>query len=242
MTVDLSAVCTEFNLDMVVRAIMKAIEEDIPNQLREHPLETNNYIGLMRGDCINENLRNFALVGGYELFRLQRYGWRGRLLVNREKRITLSIVTQTNLYMIPRKKRTRPHYAMSILKMQNSDLQGQYEQQTFFSMEPFESEVLEEDYDAIMRGAIDPEEGFHHYFVSYRAEGNELVDVKLVLLDAKFNLVGETSLNHLIMPDFARLTEEIATDVPSEAEESHRKATRQLSKLKLGLRKMEEQA
>ena len=71
----------EFDLDMIVRAIEKAIGEDVPNQLREHHLETNNYIGLMRGDFINENLRNFALADGYELIPIQRYGWRGRLLV-----------------------------------------------------------------------------------------------------------------------------------------------------------------
>ncbi len=242
MTIDLSNVSAEFDLDMVVRAIVKAIEEDIPNQLREHPLETNNYIGIMRGDFINENLRSFALVDGYELLSIHRYGWRGRLLVNREKHITLSIVTQANLYMIPRKKRARPHYAMSILKMQNSDLQGKYVQQTLFSMEPFESEVLEEDYDTIIGGIIDPAEGFHHYFVSYRAEGNELVDVKLVLLDSAFNLVDEASLNHLITPDFARLTDEIVSAAPNTTEESHREATRQLPKLKLGLREQEKQA
>jgi hypothetical protein len=233
---------TDFDLDLIVRAIAKAIAEDIPNQLREHALETNNYIGLMRGDYINQNLRDFALVDGYELLPIQRYGWRGRLLVNHEKRITLSIVTQANLHMIPRKKRARPHYSMSILKMQNGDLQGQYVQQTLFSVEPFDSELLEADYEAMMCGAIDPAEGYHHYFVSYRAEASELIDVKLVLMDPMFNVVQEESLNHLIVPDFARLTEEADSDATIAAEETHRKATRQLSKLKLGLRKAEDQA
>lgn len=242
MTFNGSEAHADFDLDLIVRAIAKAISEDIPNQLREHHLETNNYIGLMRGDYINDNLRNFALVGGYELLPIQRYGWRGRLLVNHEKRITLSIVTQSNLHMIPRMKRARPHYTMSILKMQNGDLQGQYVQQTLFSVEPFDSEVLEEDYETIMCGAVDPSEGYHHYFVAYRADTYELVDVKLVLMDSMFNVVQEESLNHLIVPDFARLTEEIDSDATVAAEETHRKATRQLFKLKLGLRKEEEQA
>jgi hypothetical protein len=54
--------------------------------------------------------------------------------------------------------------------------------------------------------------------------------------------VQEESLNHLIVPDFARLTEEADSDATIAAEEAHRKATRQLSKLKLGLRKAEDQA
>lgn len=242
MTFTVSDTHVEFDLDLIVRAIEKAIGEDVPNQLREHHLETNNYIGLMRGDFINENLRNFALADGYELIPIQRYGWRGRLLVNHEQRITLSIVTQANLHMIPLKKRARPHYTMSILKVQNGDLQGRFVQQTLFPTEPFDAEVLEADYETMIAGAIDPTEGYHHYFVAYRAEANDLVDVKLVLMDPMFNIVQEESLNHLIKPDFARLTEDDAAGAVVAAEEKHRRATRQLSKLKLGLRKAEEQA
>jgi hypothetical protein len=244
MTFNASEAHVDFDLDLIIRAIAKAISEDVPNQLHEHHLETNNYIGLMRGDFINENLRNFALVDGYDLLPIQRYGWRGRLLVNHEKHITLSIVTQSNLHMIPRKKRARPHYTMSILKMQNGDLQGRYVQQTLFSVEPFDNAVLEEDYESMMCGAVDPAEGYHHYFIAYRAEASELVDVKLVLMDPMFNVVQEESLNHLIVPDFARLTatDDSETATATATEETHRKATRQLSKLKLGLRKAEEQA
>lgn len=242
MTFTVSDNHVEFDLDLIVRAIEKAIGEDVPNQLREHHLETNNYIALMRGDFINENLRNFALADGYELIPIQRYGWRGRLLVNHEQRITLSIVTQANLHMIPLKKRARPHYTMSILKVQNGDLQGQFAQQTLFPTEPFDPEILEADYETMMAGAIDPTEGYHHYFVAYRAEANGLVDVKLVLMDPMFNVVQEESLNHLIQPDFARLTDDTAAESAVVAEETHRRATRQLTKLKLSLRKEEEQA
>lgn len=242
MTFSISNSHADFDLELIVRAIDKAIREDVPNQLREHPLETNNYIGLIRGDFINDNLRNFALADDYELISIRRNGWQGRLLVNHKKRITLSIVTQENLHMIPLKRRAHPHYTMSILKMQNSDLQGQYVQQTLFPAEPFDAETLEADYKTMMDGAVDPTEGYHHYFVSYHAEANELIDVKLVLMDPMFNVVQEESLNHLIKPDFARLTEDIDSDVAIAAEETHRKATRQLPKLKLGLRKEEEHA
>lgn len=232
----------DFDLSLIVRAIDKAIGEDTPNQLRDHHLETNNYIGLMRGDFINENLRDFSLNSDYELLPIQRNGWRGRILVNRKKKITLSIITQANLRMIPLKKRARPHYTMSILKVQNGDLQGQFVQQTLFSTDSFDTEILEADYEMMIAGAIDPTEGYHHYFMAYRAEANNLVDIKLILMDPLFNIVQEESLNHLIKPDFTRLTENTTTDVTVVAEETHHKATRQLTKLKIGLRKTEEHA
>ena len=102
-----------------------------------------------------------------------------------------------------------------------------------------EEEKLDEteEFETMMAGAIDPAEGYHHYFVAYRAEATDLVDVKLVLMDPMFNVVQEESLNHLIKPDFARLTEDTSTDATVVAEETHRRATRQLTKLKLGLRK-----
>ena len=232
----------EFNMEMIVRALQKAVEEDVPKQLRDNHLETNNYIGQMRGDFINENLRNLAPIDGYELLPIHRFGWKGRLLVNRENKITLSIVTQSNLHTIPLKKRELPHYTISILHMQNRDLQGKLVQQSFLPMEPFDKDLLEADYNTIIAGFLNPDEGYRHYFVAYQVERNELVDVKLILMDPLFNIVSENSLNHLLNPDFTRLTDEIDSDDKINAEEKHRRATRKLSKLKPGLRKESEQA
>ena len=47
----------EINMDIVIsalRAIEKAVSEDVPNELRENNLETNNRIGGLRGDWINQ--------------------------------------------------------------------------------------------------------------------------------------------------------------------------------------------
>ena len=231
------------DLSMIVRAIEKAVADDVPRQLSEHPLETNNYIGLMRGDYINENLRNFALAEGYELLPIQRYGWKGRLIINRKKHVTISICTQANLRAIPHTQRSRPHYTMSLLKVQNGDLQCAYQQQTMFCMEPFDKETLEADYNNIISGAFNPSEGYRHYFVVYRVAGNELVDVKLLLLDPNYNIVSEQSLNHLIEPDFSRLTTHIPVPMQEDTvEQLHREATRKLFKIKPNLRKMDNQA
>ena len=240
MTFKVKNICVDLELDNIVRAIEKAIGEDIPNQLYENRLETNNYIGLMRGDFINENLRRFLPSNGYELVPIQRYGWHGRVIINREKKVSISILTQANLRMIPQKKRSKPHYTMSILKVQNNDLQGCYKQQSLFPLEPFDEEILKADYDEIFSGAFDSSDGYHHFFITYRAEASELVDVRLVLMDPEFNIVEEVSLNHLIKPDFARLTEEKEFNIPTK--EIHSEATRQLFRIKPGLRIMKEQA
>lgn len=231
---------TDFDLRRIVQAIEKAIGEDIPRQLRENHLETNNYVALMRGDFINDNLRNYALEEGVELLPFQRFGWKGRLIVDRKNRITLSVTTQNNLCAIPRKQRSRPHYTMSLLKMQNGELEGACVQETLYPMDPFPDEVLEADYQDIVAGVLEPDEGYLHYFVAYEADRDELVDIKLVLMDPYFNVVEERSLNHLIKPDFTRLTDSPAAEAT--AEQVHTEATRKLSKLKPGLRKLEEQA
>lgn len=90
-------------LTAVVRAIEKAVSEDVPNQVRELRIETNNYIAFIRGDYINQNLRNFAVGEGGILHPFQRYGWHGRLLVCPDSRLTISITSENNLSMIPRK-------------------------------------------------------------------------------------------------------------------------------------------
>ena len=47
-----------------IRAIEQAVTEDVPRELRERHLETNNYIPFIRGDYINQNLRKFAEAEG----------------------------------------------------------------------------------------------------------------------------------------------------------------------------------
>ncbi len=234
----------DFDLTQIVRAIEKAIAEDVPRQLSQNHLETNNYIGFIRGDFINDNLRNFALEDGYELIPIHRYGWCGRIILNREKKVTLSIITQANLRNIPHKPRSRPHYTMSILNVQNGDLEGKYRQETIFPMELFDDQELQNDYDDIIAGAFDPSEGYHHYFVAYQAEKDDLTDVKLILMDPNFCTVEEYSLNHLIKPDFSRLTEVVLQNgEPAETEkQSHREATRKLTRLKPALRKIADEA
>lgn len=221
-------------LSAIVRAIDKAVSEDVPNQLRTMPLETNNYIAFIRGDFINQNLRAFAIEEGGLLHAFKRFGWSGRILINRESKLTISITTQTNLSLIPRKSRQRPHFMQSVLHSMNGDLRGKYEQTRLFETDLFETEEYAKDFEDIINGAIMPEDGYRHCVVAYRTYGSELLDVKLVVLDPWFNTVIEESLNEYMKPDFARLTD----SAPAEeaAREEHNTATHRLTSLKPGVK------
>ena len=221
-------------LSAIVRAIDKAISEDVPNQLRTMPLETNNYIAFIRGDFINQNLRALAAEEGSLLHAFRRFGWSGRILVSHESKLTISITTQNNLSLIPRRIRRRPHFLQSILHCTNGDLRGRYEQTRLFETDPFEPEDYARDFEEIINGAFDPEEGYRHCVVAYRAYGNELLDIKLVVLDPCFNTVIEENLNEYMKPDFARLTDPVP--VEETAREEHNAATHRLTSLKPGVK------
>lgn len=218
----------------IVRAIEKAVSEDTPNQLRDLSLETNNYIAFIRGDFINQNLRGFAVQEGALLHAFRRYGWNGRLLISRESRLTISITTENNLGIIPRKIRQRPYFMQSLLHRMNGDLHGRFEQARLFDTDPFDDEVYAKDFDDIINGAFDPEDGYRHCVIAYRTSGNELVDIKLVVLDPWFNVVTEQSLTDYMKPDFALLTASASTEIKSR--EDHNAATRRLTSVKAGIK------
>lgn len=214
----------------IVRAIDKAVSEDVPNQRKALALETNNYIPFIRGDFINQNLRDFTNTKGAHLHGFSRFGWKGRLLLSSESKLTISITTQNNLNMIPRKKRKRPHFMQSILHCLNGDLHGQFEQTRMYDTDYFEPEEYVTDFADIIDGVLSPEDGYRHCVIAYNAFGDELRDVKLVVLDPWFNVVTEVSLAEYMTPDFARLTD----PVPAEetARNQHNVATQRLVSLK----------
>lgn len=206
----------EITLRRIVHAVNKAVTDDIPRYLSEHHKETNNAVGLLRGDYINENLRKYVVTNGVELIPFKRSSWQGRIIVDRNNKITYSITTQNTLNSIPKKERTRPHYLQSLLAVENSECKCQYIQQTLFPIESFDDKTLESDYNEIFASLVNPKEGYIHYVISYEAKNNELLDIKLEILDRNFNVVFEKNIIEYIEPDFAKLTEvNIDTDETS---------------------------
>lgn len=225
----------EMMINRTVRAIQKAIEEDVPEFCRENHMETMNSVRYIRGDKINDNLRKHVVSEDIILVSFKRYSWDGRMLVDQKNRITYTITTQQNLLAIPKKKnRSCPHFLQSILAVENGDLHGKYEQMALFPMEQFEDDVLEEDYKKIVSGVLSPDSGYHHYVVAYTFEKNELLDVNMMLLDKTFNTVNKISLNNFIKPDFARLTDE----QPENSEQATKpaKTAKDLVAIKAGIR------
>lgn len=238
----------EFDVDIIInaiRAIEKAVSEDVPRQLVENHLETNNYLAFIRGDYINSNLRDFTQSGQGELLPFQRFGWKGRLLVDRWHKLTYSITTISNLNQIPRKHRQRPHFLQTLLVTENGDLEGCGRQMSMYEMDQFDADTYQADFDDIINGFFDLSEGYRHCVIAYQAQRDEVTDIKLVLLDSKFAVVEEHSLNDFRRPDFSWLTASPSSFEASVREE-HNVATRGLTKLKTGvkpgLRKLAEEA
>ena len=147
----------ELLLSRIVRAVDKTIAEDIPQERREKELETKNYLAHIRGDYLNNNLRRLVAIDGIELHPFRRYGWEGRILIDRENKITIGVTTQTNLQVIPRKKdRNCPNYMQTLLRILNGDLESLATQISFLPpASQFAPEVYEDDFDSIMAGVLD---------------------------------------------------------------------------------------
>lgn len=225
----------EMAIRRIVRSIQKSIEEDVPEFCRENHMETMNSVRYVRGDKINDNLRNLVASDDIMLISFKRYSWDGRMLVDTKNRITYTITTQQNLNAIPKKKnRSCPHFLQSILAVENGDLQGCYVQEVLFPMEQFEDEVLEDDYVKIVAGVLQPDSGYHHYVVTYTFDKSTLTEVKLVLLDKGFNIVSELNVSDFIKPDYALLTAE----TPDSAEQAGEpaKSAKSLVAIKSGIR------
>lgn len=217
-----------------VKAIEKAVTEDVPQEMKRRHLETNNYIGHIRGDFINQNLRDLIGDVGGELIPFKRYGWKGRLLLDPGSKMTYNISSLSNLQQIPLKRRNHPHFLQTLLRIENGDLKGTYQQMSMYDVEQFDQEVYSDDFVNIACGAIVPLEGYHHCVVAYQAERGEVTDIRLILFDPSFNIVEECDLNDLRKANFYQLTE----DFPNESTtvQEHNRATRGLTKLKEGIK------
>ena len=184
----------------IVYAINKAISDDVPQEIRENRLETNNRHIFAAGDYINDNLRKHVVKDEVELLAFNRYAWEGRILIDRANRVTYTISTHQTLRTIIRKNRNRPHYLQSILYAENSDCEGSPKQLSIGDLYPdfigssFDAEELEEDYDKIMQGSISKADGYKHYIIVYTSDHHTISDIEMLLLDKDFAEVDKISL------------------------------------------------
>lgn len=233
-------------LRKIVYCIEKAIGDDLQQYLRENHRETNNALILLRGDNINTNLRNHVVKDDIDLVPFQRYGWSGRIIIDRREHITYSIMTEGTLSGVPKKKnRENPHYLQSVLYAENKNCIAKERQMTLedFGITVFDREVLEQDFEKISQGMIDVVEDYKHYIIAYNAENGEIKDIKLKFLDKDFNIVDEASLRQYIKPDFSRLTDVGPVDDTNEEKKSDKKGLVAIkSGIKPKLREIEKKA
>lgn len=217
------------NLDEVfstiTAAVSKGIGSDMRDFLEDNPDETHNGKNLIRGDKINSNLRKLVVSDAVELKPFKRYSWEGRILIDREHKITFTICTKRTLESIPKKKdRKSPHYLMSLTYVENAFVNSAYEQISFFpDTTKFSDEELTEDYKSIMGDDVSMGDGYAHLAIVYESSGFDVTYIAARLLDENLGTVEEYSLNKFLKPDFGDLTAEFAEE--KEKNDVHRLIT-----------------
>ena len=205
----------------IVYEINKAISDDVPHEIRENHLETNNRHIFAPGDYINENLRKHVVKDEVELLAFNRNGWEGRILIDKVNCVTYTISTHQTLRSIIRKNRNRPHYLQSILFAENGDCEGLPKQLSMGELYPnlvtssFDTGELEEDYDKIMQGSVCRADGYRHYIVAYTSDHHTISAIEILLLDKDFAEVDNLDLMEYVNPDFASLTEQEYNELES---------------------------
>lgn len=220
---------------MLVWAINKAVADDIPLMFSEHPLDTHNFLGHFRGDCINTNLRLGIASENITILPFQRSGYAGRLVIDHMNKISYSITTEQNLRSIPKKKgRRTPHFLQTLLGIENADYESACKQLSFMPMNLFDERTLREDFQSIIANFFTPDEGYVHYIITYIPGKSRLLDVQLLFLDKDFDVIDSQSLNEFIVPDYAELT--TVQDIPDVSNVTSEPNVRSLIGLKPGLR------
>lgn len=205
---DKKIVFNEQLMRSVVYAIKKAIIEDVPKDMREKRLETNNRMRFSPGDYINDNLRNHVVKEKIDLIPFKRFIYEGRILADHENRITYTIATFGTLKSAPKKHGIKPYYLQSLLFAENGDCEGLPKQMTWSELkgQPFSDDEFYEDYDSIMQGAISKTDGYRHYIIGYEVKKCEIKKIELIFLDKDFSEIDSCSLMEYVTPDFAALT------------------------------------
>lgn len=248
---DTEIIFNEALMRRVVYAINKAITEDVPKEIKEHRLETNNRLRFLPGDYINDNLRHYVVKDEITLIPFNRFVWEGRILADHENEITYTIATFATLSAAPKKHGNSPYYLQSILFSENGNCEGSPKQMTLIDyaeikgLEPFSADEFYDDFDSIMQGAISKTDGYRHYIIGYEVEKSTIKDIRLFFLDKDFAEVDSRSLMDYVKPDFSALTSS-ESYAEKEEENENRKAGRDRFKIRPGfkpaIREMEDEA
>ncbi len=224
-------------LQMIAKALAKAIGSDTRQYILDSNLDTNNALTQLPGDFLNTNLRDMILNESVERKHFKRWIWTGHLLIDREHKITISILAKGTLRSNKKKRgRKNPYYLQSLCFVENGDLEAPYKQMNLGDFidgfePPFSDEVYEQDFISIMASDVSRGEGFRHCVIVYEKEHCELTHISFMILDKELDIIQECSLMELLQPDFGTLT-----DPAVQNEENGKRDAHNLVKVKAGVK------
>lgn len=209
---------------IVVDCINMALKDDYSRYLDEFQPDTTNALPLLVGDWINTNISKHLTGENIETITFPRCGWRGKIIIAHEQKLTFSIIREKRIDQIKKEQRDNPHYLQTIFAVLNVDFVAPVKQMNFLDgfIPVFDTEMIESDYNGIFRGAISKDEGFNHCVIAYETDRGMLTDIGILFLDKDLDVVASISMKDYIRPDFAKLTaaENESDDTEPEEESS----------------------
>lgn len=197
----------------LVDCINMALHDNLPRYLAEFHPETTNGVPHQINDWINTNITTHLTNGNIDTITFARHSWQGKIVVDTENYIAYSIMRGKRVRQLRHEKRERPHYLQTVIAVLNNKFTAGNKQITMFDMEKvFDEEIINSDYDTIMQGRINSNEGYIHCVIAYETERNEIVDIRILFLDKDFDEIDQISLNDYVKPDFAKLTSVESTE------------------------------
>ncbi len=199
-------------VEKIVKAIEKAVGEDIRSYLANSNNATNNALPFLRGDYINTNIKYAMENEAVEIKSFKRASWTGIILIIRDDQTTMSICSQKTLKRIPKNKSRRsPHYLQTLLYKENGSEIAPVQQMTLADYVPniepgFSEEEYEKDFISIVEETLSMHDDYRHWVITYETDKSDIVDVAAVLLDKDFGEVQKISLIELLKPNFSDLT------------------------------------
>lgn len=200
-------------LEKIVYSITQALEVDLEITKEELDLDSENYVGFVKGDLINTRLKKYFSESDCFVHSFKRGGWEGRMIIDIKERTICSITSTKNLSIIPKvKERKIPHYMQSCLSIINEHREAP-KQTSFIEVESkFADDFYMDDCNQIFQGLDINLNEFTYYVVTYDHKFNKVLDPKVHLLSYDFQAIEIKSLNEYIKPDFAALTENFTLD------------------------------
>lgn len=188
-------------VSQIVRAIQKGIEEDVKNEKKAFPTDWHRADSHLAVDHIYTNARNQLSFGNCDVLKFRRPFWEGCLIVDRENRVTYSMMTESALDTVRKDKlRKGPHYLQAIAYVENHRCIPRFEQPAMegWSVNRFDDSFYRRVYSAIADGRIDESDSYCHYVVAYAAQSGSVTSVRMLLLDRNLSIADTLDLSQYL--------------------------------------------